>query len=350
MKNLISALLVASLIAFSSTALSAPSKPGEGTTIQPALPTWQSAKPVLAIFNVLLQKLGYELEQPTVLSNPIFYKSVTRKDGPDFWTGGWFPLHYTQLPADFKKKASVVGTIVENGAVQGFLVSKEAAKKYNITSLADFKRPEVQEAFDYDNDGEAEIMGCPPGWGCHVQTNFIIEAYKLGDYIDLTEASYAASFASLLTRYRNGQPVAFYTWTPNFTIFKLKPGKDVVWINVPKPVKLSPTQKEGGFTKEDLIVSGLKGAVTDPIRLGFVANDISVVANDAFLQDNPAAKKLFQVVKIPLTDISHMTARILDGHNSQEAIMSMAKDWISKHQDMVNKWLKAARQAAANAG
>lgn len=347
MKQLISTLLVASLIAFGSTAFAAQSKPGDGTTIQPALPTWQSAKPVLAIFHVMLEDLGYNLKKPTVLSNPIFYKSVTRKDGPDFWTGGWFPLHYTQLPDNFKQHASIVGTIVESGAVQGFLVSKKAAKKYDITGLADFKRSEVRKAFDRDGDGKAEVMGCPPGWGCHVQTNFIIKAYDLGQYIDLTEASYAASFADLMARHRNGEPVAFYTWTPNFTIFKLVPGEDVVWINVPKPVKLSPTQKEGGFSKDDLTVSGLKGAITDPIRMGFVANDIDVVANNAFLEANPAAKKLFQKVKIPLTDISHMTARILNGEDSQEAIMGMAKDWIGQHQDKVDGWLKAARQAAS---
>lgn len=346
MKSLISAIVAASLLAFGSTALAEQAKPGEGTTIQPALPTWQSAKPVLAIFNVMLKELGYELEDPTVLSNPIFYKSVTREDGPDFWTGGWFPLHYAQLPDDFKEHGSVVGTIVENGAVQGFLVSKKAAEKYDITGLADFKRDEVRKAFDADGDGKADLMGCPPGWGCHVQTNFIIEAYDLGEYIELTEASYAASFADLLTRYRNGEPVAFYTWTPNFTIFKLVPGEDVVWINVPKPVKLSPTQKEGGFTEKQLIVSGLKGAVTDPLRMGFVANDISVVANNAFLEANPAAATLFKEVKIPLGDISQMTSRIINGEDSQEDIANMAKEWISAHQDMVDGWLEAARAAA----
>lgn len=347
MKKLISALLAASLVAFGGTALAAQSEPGEGTTIQPALPTWQSAKPVLAIFSEMLDDLGYDLDKPTVLSNPIFYKSVTRERGPDFWTGGWFPLHYAQLPDDFKEHASIAGTIVENGAAQGFLVSKKAVEKYDITSLADFKRPEVQKAFDANGDGKADIMGCPPGWGCHVQTNFIIKAYDLGDYINLTEASYAASFADLLARYHNGEPVAFYTWTPNFTIFKLVPGKDVVWINVPEPVKLSPTQKEGGFTKKDLIVSGLKGAVSDPLRMGFVANDIDVVANNAFLKANPAAKKLFEVVKIPLADISEMTSRIINGEDSKDDIAAMAEEWISAHQDQVDGWLKAARAAAA---
>src|SRR5699024_5785166 len=114
------------------TAFAAQAKPGEGTTVEPALPTWQSAKPVLAIFTVMLDDLGYKVEKPKVLSNPIFYQSVTRKEGPDFWTAGWFPLHNTQLPKDFKQHASIVGTIVKNGAVQGFLVSKKAAEKYHI--------------------------------------------------------------------------------------------------------------------------------------------------------------------------------------------------------------------------
>lgn len=342
MKHVASKLLVVLLLAVSGmTFAQDAAKPGEGTTIAPAIPTWQSAKPVQAVFATLLRDLGYELEEPTPLSNPIFYQAVVQGD-VDYWPSGWFPLHFAQLPENFEENASIVGTVVENGALEGYLVSKEAVEKYDITSLADFKRPEVKEAFDANGDGKADLVACPPGWGCHVATNYHMDAYELRDHINLIEAAYAASFADALARYRNGEPVFFYTWTPNFTTFKLEPGKDVMWINVPEII---PSEAQAGL-EEAMVVSGLNGAVTDPLKMGFPANDISVVANNEFLANNPAAEELFKQVSIPLSDIAAMTNRIIEGEDSEEAIQAMADEWISNHQEMVDGWLEAARAAA----
>ncbi len=47
--------------------------------------------------------------------------------------------------------------------------------------------------------------------------------------------------ASALAEYNAGEPIFFYTWSPNWTIFKLKPGKDVVWMNVPE---IMPTEAQ----------------------------------------------------------------------------------------------------------
>lgn len=351
MKKLFVPFVLAALLAIAGVSFAQDNaKPGAGKTIHPAIPTWQSALPVQAIFKALLTDLGYKVADATPLANPVFYKSVTQGD-VDYWPSGWFPLHNAQLPDDFDQYASKVGTVVKNGALQGYLVDKKSAEKYNITSLEDFKdNPELDKAFDANGDGKADLYACPPGWGCHVATNFDIKAYDLGDSINLVQASYSANFADVLARYRNGKPVLFYTWTPNFTTFKLKPGKDVVWINLVNQgtkIKLSDTQKDIPNVKDLMVVNGLKGAVTDPINMGFIANDIRVVANNKFLANDPAAHELFKQVKIPLSDIADMTNRIVNGEDSDTQIASMASDWISAHQDEVNGWLEAARQYAA---
>jgi glycine betaine/proline transport system substrate-binding protein len=351
MKKLFVPFVLAALLAMAGLSFAQDnSKPGAGKTIKPALPTWQSAVPVQAIFKQMLNDLGYKLKDPTPLANPAFYQAVTQ-DEVDYWTAGWFPLHNAQLPDDFDKYASKVGTIVKNGALQGYLVDKKSAEKYHITSLEDFKdNPKLDKAFDANGDGKADLYACPPGWGCHVATNFDIKAYGLGDSINLVQADYAANFADVLARYRNGKPVLFYTWTPNFTTFKLKPGEDVVWINAISKgtkVKLSDAQKGIPNAKKLMVVSGLKGAVTDPINMGFIANDIRVVANNKFLAKDPAAHELFKDVKIPLSDIAAMTNRIVNGENSDAQVASMASDWISNHQDEVNGWLQDAREYAA---
>ena len=318
-------------------------RPGEGTSVQPAVATWESALPIEAVAANLLEELGYEVEDAQSVSNPIFYQSVMQGD-VDYWTNGWFPLHNNTLPDGFEETAEQVGTIVESGALGGYLVDIESIEEFGITGLEDFKREEVKEAFDANGDGKADLVACPPGWGCEQTINHHLDAYDLRDHINPVEAAYAASFADALARYRNGEPIFFYTWTPNFTTVELPPGEEVMWINVPE-VNPSPAQ-EG--LEDGLVATGVEGAVTDPIRMGFVANDIRSVANSAFLEENPAAAALLESLEIPLGDISQMTVRISEGESSADAIDAMAAEWIENNRDLADEWLSAARDAAAN--
>ncbi|MFB6214438.1 MAG: glycine betaine ABC transporter substrate-binding protein, partial [Candidatus Bipolaricaulia bacterium] len=136
-------LLVTGMVGF------AADKPGEGVTVTVGRATWQSAKPVEAVTTLLMEKLGYDVKPPKSMSNPIFYQSLVLGD-LDYWPNVWWPLHKPQLPENFNEKATILGNIVENGALQGFLVDKKTAEKLDIVSLTDFKRKEVIEAFDYD--------------------------------------------------------------------------------------------------------------------------------------------------------------------------------------------------------
>ncbi|SUG71708.1 glycine betaine-binding periplasmic protein [Salmonella enterica subsp. enterica] len=39
--------------------------------------------------------------------------------------------------------------------------------------------------------------------------------------------------ADTITRFKEGKPVLYYTWTPYWVSDVMKPGKDVVWLQVP---------------------------------------------------------------------------------------------------------------------
>jgi glycine betaine/proline transport system substrate-binding protein len=323
------------------TAVADDMKPGKGVTVKPARATWDTGYFQEALISAGLKELGYNVKKPKELANPLFYQSVVLGD-VDYWMNGWFPMHNDQLPKNFDKKAEKIGYVAKAGGLQGYLVSKDYAEKYNIKSLDDFKRDDVRKAFDTNGDGKADLVACPPGWGCEKVITHHMDAYDLGDYINPIKASYSASMAEALAKFKNGEPVFFYTWSPNWTIFKLKPGKDVVWINVPE---IKPTEAQKASV-DRMTVSGIEGAVTDPVKLGFVVTDIRAVANKKFLEENPAAATFIKEFKLPLADINEQNTRMNEGEKSPKDIAKHAQDWISKHQDRWNGWLADARAAA----
>jgi glycine betaine/proline transport system substrate-binding protein len=93
-------------------------------------------------------------------------------------------------------------------------------------------------------------------------------------------------------------------------------------------------------------ISGLEGAVTDPIKMGYAANTITVVANNEFLDRNPAAKRLFEVMSIPLADISLQNNRMFAGENTEKDIERHVTEWIAVNKEKWEGWLEEARKAA----
>jgi glycine betaine/proline transport system substrate-binding protein len=317
------------------------SLPGKGVTLQPARATWNTGFFQEALVRRGLEALGYTVKKPKDLQNPIFYKAVSLGD-VDYWTNGWFPNHDSQLPKGFYDKAEKVGYVAKAGGLQGYLVSKKDAEKYDITSLDDFKRDEVKKAFDTNRDGKADLTACPPGWGCEGIITHHMKVYDLSEHINPNKASYEAGMASAIAGYKDGDPLFFYTWAPNWTIFKLKPGEDVVWINVPE-IKPTKAQSPG---VDRMTVSGLEGAVSDPVKLGFVVSDIQIVANKKFTGSNPAARKFFEVFTLPLIDINEQNTLMNEGEKSQKDIERHASEWIAKNQEKWDGWLATALQAA----
>ena len=137
--------------------------PGEGTSVKMARATWDTGWFQAEIYRQALEKLGYDVSQPLTLDNPPFYQTVAQGD-VDLWVNGWFPLHDTYR-STFENGAETVGYVAKGGALQGYLVDKKTADEYGITSLEDFKKPEIRDLFDSDGNGKAEMVACPPGWG-----------------------------------------------------------------------------------------------------------------------------------------------------------------------------------------
>jgi glycine betaine/proline transport system substrate-binding protein len=123
----------------------------------------------------------------------------------------------------------------------------------------------------------------------------------------------------------------------------LKPGEDVVWIEVPFPA-LPPDQEQFA---DATVVEGVEGCVADSCEMGWPGNDIRPVANNEFLEENPAARKLLEVMEIPLDDIFAQNALMYQGEDSEEDIERHAEEWIAENREQVDQWLEEARAAAS---
>ncbi len=315
--------------------------PGAGRSIEAARATWDTGWFHAEVYNKALEALGYEVSRPRSLTNPIFYTAVAQGD-IDFWTNGWFPIHDTYRD-DFEYGAELVGYVAKGGALNGYLIDKATADAHGITNLEDFQRPEIAALFDGDGDGKAELVACPPGWGCELTIEHQLDAYDLRTTVEPIKADYNAAMASALGRYQDGEPIFFYTWTPNWTVGILKPGVDVVWIEVPFP-SLPPDQTD---YMDLTTVPDVEGCVDNPCEMGWPVQDIRPVANSDFLAANPAARRLFEVITIPLADIFEQNAKMFRGEDRPEDIIGHAEGWIADNQALFDSWVAEAAAAAA---
>ena len=105
-----------------------------------------------------------------------------------------------------------------------------------------------------------------------------------------------------------------------------------------------PTESQESAV-DRMTASNIDGAVSNPVKLGFVVSDIQVVANKKFIKKNPAAKKFFEVFTLPLIDINEQNTKMNGGEKSKKDIERHVGEWIAKNKTKWDSWLNEAREA-----
>jgi glycine betaine/proline transport system substrate-binding protein len=303
---------------------------------------WDTGFMQAAIYQQLLTRLGYAVNDPATETRnaATFYPALARGD-IDLWANGWFPLHDIYLKREqftgqtVEEPIEPVGVEVAAGALQGYLVDKASADRLGITSMTDFEDPAIAAEFDNDGDGKADLVGCNDGWGCNVAITEQIGTFDWGANVEQVVGDYGSLFRDVEARITGGRPALFYTWTPNWTLAELVPGQDVVWLQAPSADDETNTS-----------VAGLGGCAggADPCELGWEVNDIRAVGNVDFLDDHPDVRRLLEQVTIPLEDIAAQNVKMASrGDYTNADVQADAADWIATNQQLVDKWLSAAR-------
>ncbi|WP_067709641.1 MULTISPECIES: glycine betaine/L-proline ABC transporter substrate-binding protein ProX [unclassified Erwinia] len=325
-------LLAAALTTLATAQISAAELPGKGITVKPVQSTITEETFQTLLVSRALEKLGYTVEQPSEVDYNVGYTSIASGDGT-FTAVNWQPLHddmYKAAGGDAKFYRA--GTFVQ-GAAQGYLIDKKTAEKYHITRIDQLKDPKLAKLFDSNGNGKADLTGCTPGWGCETVINHQIQAYGLSNTVEHNQGNYSAMIADTITRFKEGKPVLYYTWTPYWVSDVLVPGRDVVWLQV--PFSSMPGEQKNVDTK-----------LPNGANYGFPVNTMHIVANKAWAMKNPAAAKLFSEMKLPIADINAQNSRMHQGQSSEADINAHVDGWIKAHQAQFDGWVKDALAAA----
>ena len=289
--------------------------------VKMARANWDTGYFQAEVYKQALEKMGYTVTEPKTMKPSVFYLAAAAGD-LDLWVNGWFGTHDTYIE-EAKGKVKAVGNVMAKGGLQGYLIDKKSADKFGIKTVMDIKKHAKQ--FDSNGDGKADMVACPPGWGCEKKIAKHFAELSLGDFINPVQADYSASMADTIAKYKNGKSVLFYTWTPNWTVGALELGKDIVWIEV--PYSETKTIKVPNATKPK-------------INMGFDADDIRPAANVDFLKANPKVEKMLKKASIPLADVAAQNMKMNAGEKSEKAIKKHANAWIKANQRTFDSWVK----------
>ncbi|KAF1370371.1 glycine betaine/proline transport system substrate-binding protein [Yokenella regensburgei] len=278
-----------------------------------------------------LEKLGYTVNKPSEVDYNVAYTSLAAGDAT-FTAVNWQPLHDDMYAAAGGDKKFYREGVLVNGAAQGYLIDRKTAEQYQIKNIEQLKDPKIAKLFDTNGDGKADMTGCNPGWGCEAVINHQIAAYGLSKTVEHNQGNYAAMMADTITRFKEGKPILYYTWTPYWVSDVLKPGKDVVWLQV--PFTAMPGEQKNVDTK-----------LANGANYGFPVSTMHIVANKVWAEKNPAAAKLFSLMKLPLADINAQNAMMHEGKASEADIQGHVDGWIKAHQQLFDGWIKEALAA-----
>jgi len=313
-------------------AAAAQEMPGEGVTVVPLKSSIAEETFQTLLVMKALEELGYDVEDIKELEYAAGHVAIAQGDGT-FMADHWDPLHsdfYTSAGGD---EMIWREGVYSSGALQGYLIDKKTADAFGITNIGQLADPEVARLFDNNGDGKADLSGCNPGWGCEQVIEHQLDAFDLRDTVSHNQGSYSAIIADTITRYEQGEPILYYTWTPYWVSGVLVPGEDVVWLQV--PFSSLPGERADVDT-----------TLPDGSNYGFQTNDQRIIANREFAEENPAAARLFEIMRLSANDISAQNLLMRDGQDSEEDIERHAEAWIAANRDQWNDWLEEARAAA----
>ncbi len=330
-----------------------PRPPVRGVRVIAGRANWVSGYFQAELYKLLLEELGYDVSDPADLELGPATGYVAMAEGwMDYWPNSWYPIHLAWLAGEMPDGTLVGDHVTAVGrqmiAHDGFVVTKSFADRYGVYTVDDLNsNARALAAFDATDprpgNGKADIFGCSESWPC---ADIIADMIAFGGWDNIRQITqdYYAMFAEAADNAGRGVPMVAFTWTPSVFIAELRPGDNVYWMGVDDILDdQRGADGTGGFAS--IGRDQCPSAAEQPsglCKIGWIANDIRVTARNGFLDANPAAKRLFEVVELPVTDVSLAALKLQQGADAAD----LAARWIADNRSLVDRWLAAALAAA----
>jgi glycine betaine/proline transport system substrate-binding protein len=331
-RNFTRTLIAAALTASFGLSAQAADLPGKGVKVLPLQSSLAEETFQTILVTRALKKLGYDVQPIKEVQYPLAHLAVANGDAT-FMANHWNPHHsefYKTAGGD--AKLSRKGVYLA-GAAQGYMIDKKTADKYKIKDLSQLSDPKLAKLFDTTGDGKANLIGPSAGWGGEAVVSHQITTFKLSDTVTYTQGDYTALIADTVARFKQGKPVLFYAWTPYWLSNVLRPNQEVIWLEVP-------------FSAMPGVQAGMDTKQANGKDYGFPLNNEYIVGNKTFVEKNPAAGKLFEVMSVPINDISQQNRMMNEGQNQQKDVERHVDGWIKAHQKTFDGWIAQAMAAA----
>ena len=270
-----------------------PAGAADGKTLRIGWTAWSDAEAVTNVARQLLeQRLGYKVEL-VMTDIGLQYQGIARGQ-LDLMLMAWLPTTHKAYWDKHSSEVVDIGILYSNAklgwAVPAYVPESE------LKSIADMKKPEVRKKL------RSQVQGIDPGAGLMKASESAIKNYGLDGYQLLT-GSDAAMMVALDRAIRRNEWIVVTTWTPHwmFSKYKLRYLQD-------------PKQSLGG------------------------AEAIHALSRKGFERDFPQAAAFIKNFQIPLADLEGIMLKARDTSYQKEAA-----DYIQRHPQMVDKWLRDAR-------
>jgi glycine betaine/proline transport system substrate-binding protein len=244
---------------------------------------------------VLEEELGYEVE--LYVTNEEVLKQVFRRvAGGDLnaFQDVWIPNHKNYL-REVRADVEHLDPWFEGETAQGLAVP-------------DYM--DVHSVAELDRAGTDMIIGIEPGSAVHPQIkNEVIPGYDLD--MKLVEGSTPAMLSELEMAYKEREPIVFYAWSPH-------------WMNIRYNIRYLDDPKD------------LQGDFNEPAK-------ISSIVNVDLREDDPTAHAFLRALSLDEEQVNQLEAEINKaGADSPE---KGVRNWLQDNQDVVEPWVKAAKQS-----
>ncbi|QOV19175.1 glycine betaine ABC transporter substrate-binding protein [Blautia liquoris] len=261
-------------------------KKEEGKTVNLAYVDWSDS---VAITNlaaaVLEEKMGYDVDIKMADIAPIF--TSVASGNTDAYLDTWLPVTHKSYIEKYGDDMVDLGPVFED-ALLGFVVPTYV----DIDSIEDLK--DQQELFD------GKIIGIDAGAGLMLAAEDALKDYKL-DY-KLINGSAASMTAALGKAIKEQKPIVVTGWTPHWMFHK--------W-----DLKVLEDPKESFGEKETAYKYVRKGLA----------------------EDMPEVNAFFKKFYLKNEDLNNLIEAI---EADESDPLSVSKEWMKEHEELINSWLK----------